>query len=350
MKPRFGNWWLPVTFAFAAFFVVMPREIRAGSVSYTFMTLDNSGDPAFNQLLGVNNAGTIAGYFGDGAVLPNKGYTLTPPYTAGSYTNENFPASVQTQVVAINSLASPTTVGFWIDGSNNNFGFVDVGGSFTSVQDPNTPTTSPTVNQLLGVNNSYIAVGFYVDSAGNAQGYTYDISTMSFTAVSDPNGIMTTATDINNSGWISGFYTDAAGNVHGFLDKAGTFTTLDDPNGTNTMVFGLNNAGEAVGSFVDSSGTTDGFVYNYLTGTWQTVDDPLGSPTAAFNVTGTTTNGINDRGQLVGFYSDGTNVNGFLATPTPEPISMLLMGIGLAAAGLWARKNSYHTLASGRRY
>jgi hypothetical protein len=32
------------------------------------------------------------------------------------------------------------------------------------------------------------------------------------------------------------------------------------------------------------------------------------------SVTGTTTNGINDAGDLVGFYSDGTKVHGFLAT------------------------------------
>ena len=35
-------------------------------------------DPTFNQLLGINNEGTIAGYFGSGAQgHANKGYTLT---------------------------------------------------------------------------------------------------------------------------------------------------------------------------------------------------------------------------------------------------------------------------------
>jgi hypothetical protein len=49
----------------------------------TFMTLDDQADPTFNQLLGVNNEGVIAGYFGSGTpptVHPNNGYTLSPPY------------------------------------------------------------------------------------------------------------------------------------------------------------------------------------------------------------------------------------------------------------------------------
>jgi hypothetical protein len=47
---------------------------------YHFQTLDNHRDKAFNQLLGINNEGVIAGYFGSGAAgQPNKGYQLLPP-------------------------------------------------------------------------------------------------------------------------------------------------------------------------------------------------------------------------------------------------------------------------------
>jgi hypothetical protein len=38
---------------------------------------------------------------------------------------------------------------------------VDNAGTFTSVNDPNTPTTGPTTNQLLGVNDNGVAAGFY---------------------------------------------------------------------------------------------------------------------------------------------------------------------------------------------
>ena len=49
-----------------------------GSANFAFQTIDNSADPTFNQLLGINDADTIAGYFGSGmAGHPNKGTRCT---------------------------------------------------------------------------------------------------------------------------------------------------------------------------------------------------------------------------------------------------------------------------------
>src|SRR5205807_544726 len=70
--------------------------MTAGARATTFQTINNNADPTFNQLLGINNAGTIAGYFGSGtpaATHPNKGYTIVPPYGQANFTNENFPGS-----------------------------------------------------------------------------------------------------------------------------------------------------------------------------------------------------------------------------------------------------------------
>jgi hypothetical protein len=279
----------------------------ARATTFAFQNIVNSnaaigGDASFNQEPGINSAGIIGGYAGDGMVLPNKGYTVTPP----TYTSFNFPNSVQTQVVGINSNTPPTTVRFFINGTGTNFGFFNQNGMFgPQVMDPNTGTG--TVNQLLGVNNNNVAVGFYADGNGVNHGYTFTIAGMSFSApINDPNagtmtGQGTTTTGINNSGEIAGFYVDAMGNTHGFLDVGGMFMTVDDPNGngTNTMLLGLNNNGQAVGSFVDMNGETQGLLLNIATDTFQTISDPNSSATAAFNVTGTTINGINDQGDLV---------------------------------------------------
>jgi hypothetical protein len=35
--------------------------------TFTFTTLDNPGDPTFNQLLGINNKNELAGFFTDAA-------------------------------------------------------------------------------------------------------------------------------------------------------------------------------------------------------------------------------------------------------------------------------------------
>jgi hypothetical protein len=316
---------------------------RSAVVNYTFTTLDNPADPTFNQLLGVNNAGSIVGYFGVGSQThPNKGYQLVPP---ASYTNENFPGSFQTQVVGITPNSGGTTVGFWVDANGNNFGFVDQNNVFTSVTDPNVAAAGTLFTQLLGVNDNGVAAGFYADVNGDFQGFLYTIAGATFTPVVLPasfNATMTVATGVNDAGIVPGFYVDAAGNTHGFLDNHGAFTSFDDPSAVgNTMFLGLNNMGQVVGSYADANGTTNGLVYNFMLNSWQTVSDPLSSATPAFDVTGTTINGINDHGMLVGFYSDGTNVNGFEATAAPEPgsMSLLLIGAGLVFAGWKHRMN-----------
>ena len=44
-----------------------------------------------------------------------------------------------------------------------------------------------TENQLIGVNNTSLAVGFYNDRHGDSHGYTYDVATKTFSAdIDDP--------------------------------------------------------------------------------------------------------------------------------------------------------------------
>jgi hypothetical protein len=276
---------------------------------YQFTTLDNSGDLTFNQLLGINNRGLIAGYFGSGAQgSPNQGYLLGDRWGQARYLNENFPGSVQTQVTGLNDRG--VTVGFYSDMNtasqvNDNFGFYALGGRFHAVNFPTTDNATPPVNQLLGVNDRDIAVGFYTDSATISHGYTYDIRSGAFTPVTVPGATSVTAAAINNRGDIAGSET-VNGTTDGFLLGAdGQATTLAYPGADSTQAFGVNDRDEVVGLYMVGS-ATHGFTWTPQAG-FRTVDDPNGIGT-------TTINGVNDSGDLVGFYTDANgNTDGMLA-------------------------------------
>lgn len=322
----------------------MAGPAAAGHTSYSFTTLNNDNDVTFNQLLGINNEGVIAGYFGSGAAgQPNKGYELLPPYGQQSYVNENFPGSAQTQVTGLNDKG--VTVGFW--SSMNNANLVDANFGFyrlanhviRKVDFPTGDNASPPVNQLLGVNNHDIAVGFYTNGGGSNRGYTYNIKTGKFARVQVPGfpggtaGPSLTAAAINDNGDVAGFYTGNNGETNAFLARSrGKFLTLDYPGASATQAFGVNNHDEIVGAYTDGTGSAaamHGFTWT-PGGGFATVDDPNGVGT-------TTINGVNNEGDLVGFYVDSAgNTDGFLAEPlrkTTVHLTLMAMPEGTVRIG-----------------
>ena len=289
------------------------------ATTYTFQNVINLSDPTFNQLLGINNGGVISGYFGSGAAgHPNQGY-ITTTTNLKAFTPENFPGSAQTQVTGLNNRGA--TVGFY-SGTNKgppndaNYGFwTNNPHVFTSVQDPNTPpaTTALPTNQLLGINDSGIAVGFYVSANGNSHGYTFNTNTAKFSApINVSPGVSTTTAGINNAGDIVGFSTTNGTTFSGFEKVGTTFTTLNDPGMVSTQLFGINNNGLAVGDAVGPAGKMFGVTWS-ATGGWTNYAfgaNPNG-------LSQTTFNGVNDLGDIVGFYvNKAGNTIGLLATPT----------------------------------
>lgn len=138
---------------------------------------------------------------------------------------------------------------------------------------------------------------------------------MILTAARDKADSLTTsltAAAINDHGDVAGFYARTSSQTDAFiLESNGKFITLAVPGATMTQAFGLNDHDEVVGAYTAGSGSsavTRGFTWRPGHG-FTTVDDPHG-------MGATTVNGVNNAGDLVGFYTDSAgHTDGFLAMP-----------------------------------
>jgi PEP-CTERM motif len=180
----------------------------------TFTTVDQPGT-AFNQLLGINKSGAIAaGYSSiipDGATL-QKALTVSggPTFTSPVFTDINalLPANFNSQATGVNDAG--TVAGFYLPTATTSSGFLDQGGMITPI-DP----FASTFTQALGINNNGEIVGFEVDAMGVQHGYV-DIGGV-FQAFDPPGSVNTTINGVNNLGQIVGFFTDANDNTIGFV-------------------------------------------------------------------------------------------------------------------------------------
>ena len=133
------------------------------------------------------------------------------------------------------------------------------------------------------------------------------------------NAVATQTSDITNTNLVCGFWTDANDINHGFSvffnTGAHRFNTVQAltpkiPNVKSLSPFGCNDNGEVVGSYTANDGTVHGFVFDGAD--WHNYDAAGSSQAPAFGVMGTFINGVNNAGVIVGFFSDGQNVNGFV--------------------------------------
>ena len=132
-----------------------------------------------------------------------------------------------------------------------------------------------------------------------------------FTAFEAPEARLETLPyDINDRGHIVGRYFDGASEQAFMRDRAGRFTTIRIPGAQSAWAAGINNRGQVVGIYSentpnvkDPGAKQHGFLWHH--GRVTRIDIPGAATTGAF--------GINDRRQVVGGYTtrSGTD-HGFL--------------------------------------
>jgi hypothetical protein len=162
------------------------------------------------------------------------------------------------------------------------------------------------------------------------------------------NAAVTNAQGVNNNGLVAGFYSIDGVHQHGFLYNPTTaqFNLLADPvipNLVLTQFLGINDHGLAVGYYQLPDGSQHGFLFDTTTDSYSFLDDPNA---ALSGVSITQITGVNNAGEIAGFYVDGTTglQRGFLATPAaaaPEPGTVGLVFAVVAAIGFKLRKRQW---------
>ena len=209
-----------------------------------------------------------------------------------------------TSVAAINNAG--WTVGAWSDANHVGHGFVNKGGTYTSIDYPGSVGFAAT--WANGINDAGLVVGGYTDASNNRHGYVYNAKSNQFvgTPLDYPgNAGLTEAIGIDGYGRIVGRYFDGS-DYQGFLYVDGAFSGLFGC-APPAITSGINNNGQIVGYY---SNPSTAFITNDFGATCIPLSYPGGSPYAwAFS--------INDAGQISGqWWAVGSTLpDGFVAVP-----------------------------------
>jgi probable HAF family extracellular repeat protein len=240
---------------------------NVGANTYGFLlirgmlkTIEDPNGIGSTQAWGISANGDIVGFYGSSSTNDDATQThafLRHPdgtFVALDYPDELLPASYPLPVhtMAVKITSTGRIVGcfhhHFDDFVTTMHGWVSQDGNF----EPPFPLLASMHNGITPDGNTIVGVVFQTMT----QSHAYVVSNGA-TRIIDPAGsISAGAWDINPAGEIVGYFTDVANHTHGFLLANGAYTVIDFPGDgvVATQIRGVNAEGDIVGQYTDGRG------------------------------------------------------------------------------------------------
>lgn len=296
------------------------------------------GVPTFGRGFAVNDSGVVVGESGNGPSKPFR-------YENGTLTDlGTLPGGSGGVANDVNNAGR--AVGAASNGQGVRAFFTDDGGSLTDLGTPLGTTNS--FARAYAINESGTIAGV----ARNATNTASEPTLWTFDAVGQP--VATTVPSplpgafgeflgLNDTGLAVGRYTNASGRTRAFAYDGSASVDLgllgDEPTFVHARAIDVNDAGLIVGYVArfDTAPSFGGAAVLWKNGSIYDLNDLI-DPASGWRLY--SAEGINERGQIVGFGSFGGQSRAFLLTAVPEPNSVALFLSGtvcIAAAGIRPR-------------
>lgn len=223
---------------------------------------ENFPGSAQTQITAVNDEGISVGFFSpqnDSNTAGNSNFGFWR--VGGRYHEVNFPARNNSkppvnQLLGVND--ANTAAGFYNDSAGNAHGYTFSirTGKFRTITVRGATSVTATA-----INNDGAVAGFFTGAKGAVDSFLQGHGGRTLT-IAVPGASMTQAFGVNDKGEVVGAYTAGTGAnavTHGFSWLNGKFTTVNYPASSGTTVNGVNDEGDIVGFYTDAKGNTDGF-------------------------------------------------------------------------------------------
>lgn len=225
----------------------------------TFTSLNPNFDPATcltcqAQVFGIDAAGnTTDGFYIDalggmhGFLDVGNGPTAQPVDFGGGVGDQLLGLNQSgTMAAGFSQLANGNTVAYTYVPATNNFSVLPTAANGPAAGDSYVAT---------GVNDSGWVTGF--DST-TGTGFLFDATTASYVPIDVPGAVFTQPLSLNDAGMVVGTFADANGVSHGFTWSNGAFTIVDPNGSTATVLQGINDSDQIVGFYTNTANDTIG--------------------------------------------------------------------------------------------